>query len=188
MLSCSDDTLIFLDKDCSASSTTYGNGKWEWSNGGFTIDLEKKSFGFPRQALEIDDQGKCQAGASDEENADTRPPPARSPKGTARAGAASAALIRQVYDLCARDQVETAMSKWGEDPENRRALAIERANALRKAHNAANSMCNCVVLPLKNGKQIVGTGFVAQAGYYKRMQFACSMESGPEEFIKQFGH
>jgi hypothetical protein len=184
------DTIIFLDSSCGAASSEYGSGTWEWSNGGFTIKLKKKTFGFPRQELEIDDHSKCQAGADEETESATSSGSPRQPAQSAQSAknGTPAPVVRQVYDLCVKDQVESEMTKWGEDPANHRALAIERANALRKAHASANTMCECVTAPLKSGKQSVAADFMSEAGYYKKMQFVCSMDSGPEEFMKQFGN
>ncbi len=51
---------LYIGKDCDAFSKVYGNGSWEWSNGGFLIEFKGKSFGFPRQEVDIPGMQKCQ--------------------------------------------------------------------------------------------------------------------------------
>jgi hypothetical protein len=46
---------ISLGKNCDAYSPQYGKGTWGWANGGVTVELEKKSIGFPRQDSPFDD-------------------------------------------------------------------------------------------------------------------------------------
>jgi hypothetical protein len=156
----SEDTVIFLDSSCSADSTTYGSGTWEWSNGGFTINLEKKSFGFPRQEIDINDQSKCQAGMNDPEpvarqaNQPTHSKPQPTPGPS----------IKKVYAICTQDQLETGQSA-----------------------SDAKAMCECVIAPLKKGELTVDSDFMAMAGFYKKMQYVCAVDSGPEGFLKQLG-
>jgi len=73
ILKSKDDTLV-LDTSCYALSKKYGEGNWNWSNGGFLVSFgenEKKvSIGFPREEVDIDDQGKCgRSRASDKQGA-----------------------------------------------------------------------------------------------------------------------
>lgn len=51
---------LYLGKDCDAYSNVYGKGSWGWANGGFRIDFKHKSFGFPRQEIDIINMEKCQ--------------------------------------------------------------------------------------------------------------------------------
>jgi hypothetical protein len=46
--------ILYLGKSCDAYSKVYGKGKWEWANGGFTVNFKNINFGFGRQELEID--------------------------------------------------------------------------------------------------------------------------------------
>lgn len=39
---------IYLGRSCNAVSPQYGDGKWEWSNGGWMVTVGDKQFGFPR--------------------------------------------------------------------------------------------------------------------------------------------
>jgi len=64
VLQSKDDTLV-LDRTCRAFSKKYGEGRWNWSNGGFLVSFGenegKVSIGFPREEIDIDDEGKCRA-------------------------------------------------------------------------------------------------------------------------------
>lgn len=51
---------LYLGKDCDALSKRYGRGFWEWANGGFIVKFKYKEFGFGRQELYIENNGKCQ--------------------------------------------------------------------------------------------------------------------------------
>ncbi|WP_420333632.1 hypothetical protein [Roseibium sp.] len=42
---------LYLGRSCDASSTTMGEGKWCWANGGFFAEFERHRVGFPRQEL-----------------------------------------------------------------------------------------------------------------------------------------
>src|SRR5689334_5939365 len=57
----SKDDILVLDRTCYAWSKKYGEGRWSWSNGGFLVSFDKNrvSIGFPREEVDIDDQGKC---------------------------------------------------------------------------------------------------------------------------------
>jgi len=61
----SKDDVLVLDRTCYAFSKKYGEGHWNWSNGGFLVSFDKNenkvSIGFPREEVDIDDQGKCRA-------------------------------------------------------------------------------------------------------------------------------
>jgi len=48
---------IYLGKNCDASHSVMGGGKWCWANGGFGADFSKGEVWFPRQEL-ICSQGK----------------------------------------------------------------------------------------------------------------------------------
>ncbi|MEL7526659.1 MAG: hypothetical protein AAFN16_12850 [Pseudomonadota bacterium] len=50
---------LYLGRSCDASSTTMGEGKWCWANGGFFAEFERHRIGFPRQEL------ICPGGGSD---------------------------------------------------------------------------------------------------------------------------
>lgn len=45
---------IFLGVSCDAQHKVFGTGKWGWANGGFLIEFDKTSIGFPRQELHCD--------------------------------------------------------------------------------------------------------------------------------------
>ena len=61
----SQDDILVLDKTCYALSKKHGEGRWNWSNGGFLVSFgenkDKVSIGFPREEVDLDDQGKCRA-------------------------------------------------------------------------------------------------------------------------------
>jgi len=61
----SKDDILVLDKTCYALSKKHGEGHWNWSNGGFLVSFgenkDKVSIGFPREEVDLDDQGKCRA-------------------------------------------------------------------------------------------------------------------------------
>lgn len=50
---------LYLGRSCDASSTTMGEGKWCWANGGFFAEFERHRIGFPRQEL------NCPGGGSE---------------------------------------------------------------------------------------------------------------------------
>jgi len=45
--------VLYLDKECTAHSELYGEGRWSWANGGFEIVFTAKRFGFARQELDM---------------------------------------------------------------------------------------------------------------------------------------
>ncbi|MGB4812074.1 MAG: hypothetical protein WBP13_06290 [Methylophilaceae bacterium] len=55
----SSDIMIYLGKSCDASSPKYGKGTWSWANGGFVVEFNNASIGFPRQEIKIDNNGGC---------------------------------------------------------------------------------------------------------------------------------
>ena len=61
----SKDDILVLDRTCYAFSKKYGEGSWNWSNGGFLVSFGKHKnkvlIGFPREEVDIDDQGRCRA-------------------------------------------------------------------------------------------------------------------------------
>lgn len=63
----SNDDILVLDRTCRAFSKQYGEGHWNWSNGGFLVSFgenkDKVSIGFSREEVDLDDQGKCRAGS-----------------------------------------------------------------------------------------------------------------------------
>ena len=52
---------IHVMRDCSAVSTKFGKGRWEWANGGFLIVLASHEIGFPRQELGDDPPSHCRS-------------------------------------------------------------------------------------------------------------------------------
>lgn len=42
---------LYLGRSCDASSTTMGEGKWCWANGGFFAEFETHRISFPRQEV-----------------------------------------------------------------------------------------------------------------------------------------
>ena len=50
---------IHLRKNCSASSRQHGRGTWVWANGGFIIRFIGTSFRFPRQEIDLSNNGAC---------------------------------------------------------------------------------------------------------------------------------
>ena len=51
--------VIYIGVSCDAFSENYGDGTWEWANGGFVIHFQSKDFGFPRQEIDIPGMEKC---------------------------------------------------------------------------------------------------------------------------------
>ena len=51
---------LYMGKDCDTFSKVYGKGSWGWANGGFSIEFKGKSFGFPRQEVDIPGMEQCQ--------------------------------------------------------------------------------------------------------------------------------
>lgn len=58
----SPDATLYLGKNCDASSPQYGKGHWEWANGGFFVDLERKRIGFTRQEIDVGNDDHCATG------------------------------------------------------------------------------------------------------------------------------
>ena len=52
-------TTLYLRKSCDANSPQYGKGTWGWANGGFSVEFKTTRIGFPRQEIEIDNDGGC---------------------------------------------------------------------------------------------------------------------------------
>ncbi len=50
---------LYLGKDCDALSKKFGKGDWSWANGGFIVEFNNKSFAFPRQEVNVDNNGGC---------------------------------------------------------------------------------------------------------------------------------
>ena len=48
-----------LWRNCSASSRQYGKGTWAWANGGFSVIFAGTSVRFPRQEIDLDNNGAC---------------------------------------------------------------------------------------------------------------------------------
>lgn len=51
--------ILYLGKDCDALSKKFGKGDWSWANGGFIVEFNNKSFAFPRQEVNVDNNGGC---------------------------------------------------------------------------------------------------------------------------------
>lgn len=52
---------IHLSRDCKAVSARYGDGRWEWANGGFAIVFGEQRIGFPGQEIEVGQGQACRA-------------------------------------------------------------------------------------------------------------------------------
>ena len=50
---------LYLGKDCDALSKKFGKGDWSWANGGFIVEFANKRFAFPRQEVDVDNNGGC---------------------------------------------------------------------------------------------------------------------------------
>jgi hypothetical protein len=51
---------LLLRPDCSARGGSLGQGRWQWANGGFMVELGAERFLFPRQQPPLDDPaGRC---------------------------------------------------------------------------------------------------------------------------------
>ncbi len=50
---------IYLGKACDAVSPELGTGTWGWANGGFSIEFPSASIGFPRQEIDVGNDGGC---------------------------------------------------------------------------------------------------------------------------------
>jgi hypothetical protein len=57
----SQDLTIRLNRACRAFSQQYGKGTWAWANGGFVVSFAGNSIAFPRQELDMNNQGACRA-------------------------------------------------------------------------------------------------------------------------------
>jgi hypothetical protein len=44
-------TVIYLGRNCDASSPRYGPGRWEWANGGFSVIFRGIRLAFSRQEV-----------------------------------------------------------------------------------------------------------------------------------------
>ena len=45
--------VLYMGKDCEAYAHEYGNGYWEWDNGGFAVVFKTKRFSFGRQEIDM---------------------------------------------------------------------------------------------------------------------------------------
>jgi hypothetical protein len=53
---------IYFGRSCDASSEAFGEGTWNWSNGGFRVNFDKgKILGFPRQEIPWESLLHCEA-------------------------------------------------------------------------------------------------------------------------------
>jgi hypothetical protein len=50
---------IHLSRDCKAVSARYGEGSWQWTNGGFTVRFATQEIGFPRQEVDVGQGQAC---------------------------------------------------------------------------------------------------------------------------------
>lgn len=50
---------IHLRRDCRAVSARYGEGRWQWANGGFIVRFGTQEIGFPRQEVDIGQGQDC---------------------------------------------------------------------------------------------------------------------------------
>ncbi len=52
---------IYLGVSCDAFSTRRGEGEWSWANGGFWVTFQDERIFFPRQELNMDNNGGCRS-------------------------------------------------------------------------------------------------------------------------------
>ena len=52
---------IHLSRDCKAVSARYGDGRWEWANGGFAIVFGEQRIGFASQEIDVGQGQACRA-------------------------------------------------------------------------------------------------------------------------------
>ena len=50
---------IHLSRDCKAVSARYGEGSWQWANGGFTVRFANQEIGFPGQEVDVGQGQAC---------------------------------------------------------------------------------------------------------------------------------
>ncbi len=51
--------IIYVGKSCDVLSTAKGAGTWSWANGGFVIEFNGLTLGFPRQELDAGQGSNC---------------------------------------------------------------------------------------------------------------------------------
>ena len=55
-------TNMLLRSDCRAESPAFGEGRWEWANGGFVVIFDGDyRIGFPRQEIDAGQGERCRA-------------------------------------------------------------------------------------------------------------------------------
>lgn len=52
---------IHLSRDCKAVSARFGDGRWEWANGGFAVVFGAQRIGFAGQAIDVGQGEACRA-------------------------------------------------------------------------------------------------------------------------------
>lgn len=52
---------IHLSRDCKAVSARYGEGSWQWANGGVTVRFANQEIAFPGQEVDVGQGQACRA-------------------------------------------------------------------------------------------------------------------------------
>lgn len=51
--------VLYLGRSCDAFSLEFGDGSWNWTNGGFIIDFPGLRVAFPGQAIDVVPGNRC---------------------------------------------------------------------------------------------------------------------------------
>ncbi|MDI5891842.1 hypothetical protein [Halomonas rhizosphaerae] len=107
------DGAIYLGVSCDAYSNAFGNGNWEWGNGGVAVYFQEKSFGFPHLDFKIQNE-RCRSDQQDKKKLDTT-------RSTSSGGGLDPEVRERVLDLT-QDHIDGLKRKLAALNDERRSL------------------------------------------------------------------